>query len=58
MEEGYHIQLTNLFATIFNMGKVPIASVDINLSSDLISSATGIPCHGEKWFKGMDLDIE
>ena len=58
MEEGYHIQLTSLFATKFSMGMVTISGVEINLSIDLISSATSIPCYGEKWFKGMDLDIQ
>ena len=40
------------------MGKVIIAGVDFNLSTDLISSTTGIPSHGEKWFKGMYLDLQ
>ena len=58
MEGGYHIQLYNLFATSYNMGKVTLECMDIILSYNLISSTIGIPSHGEKWFKDMDLDIE
>ena len=58
MEGGYHIQLTSLFASNLNMGKVVISDVEFNLSADVISSTSCIPSHGEKWFKGMDLDPE
>ena len=43
---------------IFSMGKAIIASVEFNVSTEVISSATGIPSHGEKWFKSMDLYLE
>ena len=58
MEGGYHLQLSRLFETIYSMVKVTLVGMDISLPSVLISLATGIPSHGEQWFKGMDLDIE
>ena len=58
MEEGYHLQLSSLFAKSYSMGKVTLSGMYIILLYDLISSATGIPSHAEQWFKGMDLDIE
>ena len=58
MEGGYHLQLSSLFATSYNMVKVTLVGLEIILSYDLIASAIGIPSHGEQWFKGMDLDIE
>lgn len=58
IEEGYHLQFTILFSTRFNMGKVTIVGMEISLSVDQISSSTCISCHGEQWFKDMELDIE
>ena len=50
--------MKSLFSTSFNMGKATIAGVEFNLSADVISSTTSIPSHGQKWFKGMDIDLE
>ena len=58
MEEGYHLQLKSLFAIRFSMGKAIITCVEFNLSTNVIYLATCIPSHGQKWFKGMDIDLE
>ena len=58
MEEGCHLQFTSLFATSFSMGKAIIVGVEFNLSVDVISSATSIPSHGKKWFKGIYIHLE
>ena len=58
MEEGCQLQLTSLFSTSFNMGKVIIAGGELKILAGVISSETSIPSHGERWFKGMDLDLE
>ena len=57
-EVGCHAKLTSLFATNFKKDKTTIAGVYFIVSTDVIATATGIPNHGEIWFKGMDLDIE
>jgi hypothetical protein len=57
-EVGCHAKLTSLFATNFKKDKTTIVGIDFTISTDAISIATGIPNHGEIWFKGMDLDIE
>ena len=57
-EVGCHVSLTSLFAHDFNIDKVVIEGIEFSVSTDIISSATGIPNHGETWFKGMELDLD
>jgi len=57
-EVGSNFKFTSLFATNFRRDNANIVRVDFIISADAISIATGIPTHGEIWFKGMDLDIE
>ena len=45
MEEGYRLQLTSLFSSNIKMGKVIIEGVEFNLSSNMISLATGDELH-------------
>ena len=57
-EVGYHEELTDLFAANLKGEKATIAGIDFTFSVAAISLATGIPNHGEYWFKGMNLDLE
>jgi hypothetical protein len=51
------VQLTKEFALNFNGVNTVIAGVTFPISEESISVATKIPIQGEKWFKGMPLEV-
>jgi hypothetical protein len=55
--QGYNVQLTKEFALNFNSVYTIIAGVTFPISEDTISTSTEIPIQGEKWFKGMPLEL-
>ena len=57
-EVGYNEQLTGLFSIALKKHKVVIVGIEFNFTLESISTTTGIPNHGEYWFKGMNLDDE
>ena len=57
-EVGYHEHLIGIFSLTLKEDKITIAGIDFMFSVYAISQATGIPNHGENWFKGMNLDLE
>ena len=57
-EVGYHEHLIVIFSLTLKEEKITIVGTDFMFSVDSISQATGIPSHGENWFKGMNLDLE
>jgi len=50
--------LTDWIATHLKGERAIIAGVEFTFSVAAISLSTGIPDHGEYWFKGMNLDFE
>jgi len=56
-EVGFHEQLIDCVATHLKGESAIIAGVEFTFSVASISLATGIPDHGEYWFKGMKLDL-
>lgn len=57
-EVGYHEHLTGILSLILKEEKITIVGNDFMFLVNFISQATGIPNHGEKWFKVMNLDLE
>jgi hypothetical protein len=55
--QGYNVQLTKEFTLNFNGVNTIIAGVTFPVSEETISAATEIPIQGEKWFKGMPLEL-
>ena len=53
----YHPMLTRLFITNLHDRQVTLAGVTFDMSTNAISTATGIPNVGEKWFKQGNLDL-
>jgi hypothetical protein len=45
------------FALSFNGIGAKVGNIQFQVSEDTIVVATEIPAHGEKWFKGMQLDL-
>ena len=52
-----HPDLTRLFSCSLQNHQVNLAGVQFELSSEIISKATGIPDVGELWFKQRKLDL-
>ncbi len=57
-EVGFHEQSIDCIATHFKGERAIIAGVEFTFSVAAISLTTGIPDHGEYWFKGMSLDLQ
>ena len=57
-EVGHNEQLIGLFSIALKKGKFFIVGLEFNFALESISIATGIPNHGEYWFKGMNVDDE
>jgi hypothetical protein len=55
--QGYNVQLTKEFALNFNGVNTVIVEVTFPISKETISATTKIPIQGEKWFKGMPLEL-
>jgi hypothetical protein len=45
------------FSLSFNGIEAKVGNMQFQVSKDTIVVATEIPAHGEKWFKGMQLDL-
>ena len=57
-EVGYNEQLIGLFPIALKKEMVVIVGIEFNFTLEAISTTTGIPNHGEHWFKVMNLDDE
>ena len=52
----HHPMLSRLFISNLHDNQVTLAGVTFTLSTNIISTSTGIPNVGEKWFKQEDLE--
>ena len=52
----HHPMLSRLFISNIHDNQVTLASVTFTVSTAIISTATGIPNVGKKWFKQKDLE--
>jgi hypothetical protein len=55
--KGYNVKLAEQFTLNFNGFCATIAGITFRVMEETLSAATEIPPRGEKWFKGMPLDI-
>jgi hypothetical protein len=55
--QGYNMKLVEQFALNFIGVNATIARITFQVTKETLSAATEIPPRGEKWFKGMPLDI-
>jgi hypothetical protein len=55
--KGYNAKLDEQFALRFNGFHATIVGITFWVTEETLSAATEIPPHGEKWSKGMPLDI-
>ena len=55
--QGFNQQVTKDFALHFDGIKTKVGDLEFAVTPQTISTATGIPCTGMKWFKGMKFDL-
>jgi hypothetical protein len=55
--QGFNMKLTEQFALRFNGFCAVIAGITFQVTKETLSAATEIPPHGERWSKGMPLDV-
>jgi hypothetical protein len=54
--EGFNLAVAQQFAQTFNGCRAKIGEVQLELNEDFISSATGLPAMGQKWFKNSKVN--
>jgi hypothetical protein len=54
--QGFNMRLAKQFALSFDGFCAVISGVIFQVTEETMSTATEIPLHGERWFKGMPLD--
>jgi hypothetical protein len=54
--EGFNLAVAQQFALTFDGCRAKIGDVQLELNEDFISSATGLPAVGQKWFKNSKVD--
>jgi hypothetical protein len=55
--QGYNAKMVEQFALNFIRVSTTIARITFQVTEETLSSATEIHLRGEKWFKGMTLEI-
>jgi hypothetical protein len=55
--QGYNVTLVEQFALNFTGVSATIAGITFRVTEETLSAAMEIPPRGEKWFKGVPLDI-
>jgi hypothetical protein len=55
--QGYNVKLAKQFTLRFNGFRAVIARITFQVMEETLSTATKIPPHGERWSKGMPLDV-
>ena len=55
--QGFNQQVTKDFALHFDGVKTKVGDLAFVVTPRTISAATGIPCTGMEWFKGMKFDL-
>jgi hypothetical protein len=55
--QGYNVKLDEQFALRFNGFRSVIAGITFRVTEETLSVATEIPSRGERWSKGIPLDV-
>ena len=55
--QGHHVDIAYQFVLNYDGTKSKVGELVIPVTEQAISTTTGIPAEGERWFKGMTLDI-
>jgi hypothetical protein len=56
--QGFNMKLAEQFTLRFDGSHMVIAGVSFQVTEETLSAVTEIPSHGERWFKGMPLDMQ
>ena len=54
--EGFNLAVAQQFALTFDGCRAKIGNIQLVLNEDFLSSATGLPTEGQKWFKNSKVD--
>jgi hypothetical protein len=54
--EGFNLAVAQQFTLMFDGCRAKIGDVQLDLNEDFISSTTGLPAVGQKWFKNSKVD--
>jgi hypothetical protein len=55
--QGYNVKLVEQFALRFNGFRTVIARITFQVTKETLSAMMEIPSRGERWYKGMPLDV-
>jgi hypothetical protein len=54
--QGYNLQAAQEFTVSFDGCRAKVGDVQIEITEEFLSEATGLPLTGKKWFKNSKLD--
>jgi hypothetical protein len=54
--EGFNLAVAQQFALTFDGCRAKVGDIQLELNEDFLSSATGLPAKGKKWFKNSKVD--
>jgi len=54
--EGFNLAVAHQFYLTFDGCRANVGDIQLELNEEFLSSATGLPARGQKWFKNLKLD--
>jgi hypothetical protein len=54
--QGYNLQVAKEFTLTFDGYRAKVGDIQLEITEDFLSEATGLPLTGQKWFKNLKLD--
>jgi hypothetical protein len=54
--EGFNLAVAQQFALTFDGCRAKIGDIQLEVNEDFLSSATGLPAEGQRWFKNSKVD--
>jgi hypothetical protein len=54
--QGYNLQAAQEFALTFDGCRAKVGDVQLEITEEFLSEATGLPLTGQKWFKNSKLE--
>jgi hypothetical protein len=54
--QGYNLQVAKEFTLTFDGYREKVGDLQLEITEDFLSEATGLPLTGQKWFKNLKLD--
>jgi hypothetical protein len=54
--EGFNLAVAQQFALTFDGCRAKVGDIQLELNEEFLSSATGFPAKGQKWFKNSKVD--